>query len=141
MKIRNIRDRFWEKVQKTESCWIWKGCLDKDGYGQFSVRFKCFRAHRFSFFLVRGGIDTGLVIDHLCKNKNCVNPSHMELVTIRENSRRGNQAKISMEEAQKIREQYSTGVFSQRELGSKFGIGQDQISRIVTKNSRKTWIK
>ena len=141
MKIKDIRDRFWEKVQKTDSCWIWKAGLDKDGYGQFSVRFKNFRAHRFAFFLVKGGIDTGLVIDHLCKNKNCVNPNHLELTTVCENSRRGNQAKINMREARVIRQKYKTGLFTQKALGNIFGIGQDQISRIVTKNSRNTWIR
>lgn len=83
--------RFLNKVNKTETCWLWIGCVLKNGYGQFSVNGKKCYAHRYSYELYIGKIPDGLVIDHLCRVRNCTNPEHLEPVTQRQNIRRGNQ--------------------------------------------------
>lgn len=86
------RERFWAKVQKTDGCWVWTGSRIRDGYGSFRLylpRESPFMAHRVAYTLVRGEIPAGLTIDHLCRNKSCVNPEHMEVVTLEENGRRG----------------------------------------------------
>lgn len=84
----NIED-FWSKVEKTESgCWLWVGKVDKDGYGTIHYG-KYRRAHRLSYELLKGNIPEGLVIDHLCRNRACVNPTHLEPVTNHENLMRG----------------------------------------------------
>jgi len=70
-------------------CWIWRGCLDKDGYGQFKAKGKMLFAHRFSYEYYNGKMPNGLVTDHLCRTPACVNPDHLEPVTLRENIRRG----------------------------------------------------
>lgn len=80
--------RFWAKVQKTETCWNWTACLVQ-GYGQVGIGAKQYGAHRVSYVLMFGEIPDGLHIDHLCRNRRCVNPAHMELVTNAENTRRG----------------------------------------------------
>ena len=83
---------FWEKVEKTDNCWSWTAATDKDGYGVWSVRLqgkpKQFRAHRLSYYLAGNDLDEKLTIDHLCKNKACLRPSHLEQVSIRENIKR-----------------------------------------------------
>ncbi len=83
---------FWQKVEKSESCWVWKAAKDRDGYGVWSTReggrLKQYRVHRLSFSIANDGIDNSLTIDHLCKNKLCLNPAHLEQVTIGENVRR-----------------------------------------------------
>lgn len=79
--------RFWSKVKKTSSCWEWTGALTH-GYGHLRVNSKDWRAHRFSYELEFGQIPSGLVLDHLCMNKSCVKPQHLEAVTQAQNVRR-----------------------------------------------------
>lgn len=81
--------RFWSKVSKTPSCWLWTSPLTKKGYGQFTVGSKNFSAHKWSYETFIGPVPGDLTLDHLCRVKHCVNPAHMEPVTREENSRRG----------------------------------------------------
>lgn len=71
-------------------CWIWTGGTINNGYGQsFSEGKKCL-AHRLSYTIFEGEIPSGLTIDHLCKNILCVNPNHLQPVSMRENVMRSN---------------------------------------------------
>jgi hypothetical protein len=90
MPRRTLEQRFWEKVDRRgpDECWPWLASTDGKGYGSFRVG-KHQRAHRFAYELLIGPIPAGLVIDHLCRNRACVNPAHMEPVTPLENQRRG----------------------------------------------------
>ena len=94
--------RFDSKVKVSETrsfngtqCWEWQGRLVGDGYGQFrfSGQNRTTAAHRFSYMTLVGPIPDGLVIDHLCRNTACVNPSHLEPVTNSENVQRGYDAR------------------------------------------------
>ncbi len=80
--------RFWAKVNKTDSCWLWTGATRWGGYGVFHNGVLV-PAHRLSYELARGPIPNGLVLDHLCRVTSCVNPAHLEPVTHRENILRG----------------------------------------------------
>jgi len=85
-----IEERFWSKVEKTDGCWIWIAGIRTDGYGEFHpIRTKTVMAHRFSYELIKGNIPAGLTLDHLCRNRPCVNPDHLEPVTLTENVLRG----------------------------------------------------
>lgn len=82
------QDRFWSKVDKTETCWLWTASLG-DGYGRFRNDGLQDMAHRVAYRLLVGPIPDGLTVDHLCRTRRCVNPAHMELVTSVENVMRG----------------------------------------------------
>lgn len=82
-------ERFWPKVLFifASGCWEWQGSLIR-GYGAFADGAGNHLAHRYAYELLIGPIPDGLTIDHLCRNPRCVNPWHMEPVTIGENIRR-----------------------------------------------------
>ena len=92
-KPRPLADRFWEKVQKTETCWLWTGTMPEHGYGAIyrsrQVGKGRMAAHRVAYEMFRGPIPHGLTIDHLCRNRRCVNPDHLEAVSLAVNVMRG----------------------------------------------------
>ena len=81
--------RFWTKVEFTDTCWLWTGCTDRYGYGQFGTHREVGSAHRWAYEFCVGPIPDGLQIDHLCRTRPCQKPDHMELVTSRVNTLRG----------------------------------------------------
>ena len=83
------QERLWAKVDKSGECWRWLGKFSRDGYGRhWRTGEGDRRAHRLAYELVRGPITGGLDLDHLCRNKWCVNPDHLEPVTVTENHAR-----------------------------------------------------
>lgn len=90
-KAMPAEERFWSYVpdRPPDECWLWTGNVDAYGYGRGTFDGKRQFAHRFAFELAGGTLTPGLVIDHLCRNRLCVNPAHLELVTRTENNRRG----------------------------------------------------
>mgnify|MGYP001601937125 CR=1 FL=1 len=89
---KSVDQRFWEKVDKNGSngCWVWGAWTNERGYGLFSPthRDKIF-AHRWAYENINGPIPEGYQLDHLCRNRICVNPAHLEVVTPQQNTLRG----------------------------------------------------
>lgn len=82
-----VARRFWAKVELNHEtgCWKWRGAVNSRGYGQFALDTVSKSAHRVSYQLHVGAIPEDLQLDHLCGNKRCVNPLHLEPVTAAEN--------------------------------------------------------
>lgn len=145
--------RFWDKVNKTNHCWLWTGPLKEGRYGSFYFRKKGDRAHRVSWVITYGDIPEGLCVLHRCDNTLCVNPEHLFLGTqldnIKDRDDKGRcspgesfqkgsnhkKAKLTEEKVQKIRRLYN-GTCSQQEIAQQFGVSTMTINRILL---RKTW--
>lgn len=97
-KLVSDEERFSRSIENVGDCWVWRLGRDRDGYGHFKVGSmtdgtrRMVRAHRWAYEHFVGKVPAGLQIDHLCRNRACVNPAHMEPVTQLENARRGARA-------------------------------------------------
>ncbi len=82
-------DRFWARVDRTDTCWIWTGKLNPQGYARARWGDTNQMAHRIAYELLVGPVPEDLTLDHLCRVRHCVRPSHLEPVTQRDNVLRG----------------------------------------------------
>jgi hypothetical protein len=126
-----------------DGCWRWLKTTNGLGYGYAFVGRPARRtpsggrphgyrlAHRVSWEAVHGPIPADLQIDHLCRNRACVNPDHLEAVSSGENTRRGALSKLTWNAVREIRSS-SAGT---RELGRRFGVDHSVISRVRTRNA------
>ena len=89
-RTRELRDvcRFFGHAIVRDGCWGWKADIASNGYARFTIRHRSSLAHRYAYQLLRGPIPAGLTIDHLCRNRACVNPWHLEAVTQKVNTLR-----------------------------------------------------
>lgn len=112
-------------------CWIWQRHRNRNGYGTTSRRREggSGLAHRVYYEARFGPVDASRDLDHICRNRACVNPDHLELVTHAENCRRGGYTKLSSEQVVGIRRAMAAGI-SQSELGRRYGVHQTTINAI-----------
>ena len=91
---KTAEERYWEKVDKTDNCWLWTASCTTDGYGKFWNGGKLVVPHRLSYEWTHGDIPDGMQVDHRCHTRNCVRPDHLRLVTHAQNqqNRRGAQS-------------------------------------------------
>ncbi len=81
---------FWSQVNKTDNCWLWTGFVNKRGYGEYASPYLTTRlVHRIAYGLIKGELPD-MPLDHMCREKTCCNPAHLEPVSNLTNVRRSN---------------------------------------------------
>lgn len=119
-------------IDPATGCWVWQRATDPSGYGRMPSHDhpqKTIYAHRVYYERTKGTIPAGLQIDHLCRRRNCVNPAHLEAVTAGENLRRGQAAKLTLEQAQSVHAMLADGE-SMSSIGRRFGVSPSCIKEI-----------
>ena len=85
-RFKTLDERFWEKVEKSDDCWLWTSGKNKFGYGQFRLEGRTRAAHRVAWELTHGPIPEGMCVLHACDVRHCVRPDHIWLGTHNENT-------------------------------------------------------
>lgn len=153
----SIDKRFWGKVKKTDSCWLWTGAKNGNGYGTIRYNGRPIGTHRMSWILANGlDIPKGMQVLHSCDNPLCVRPDHLSLGTLQENSkdmsrkgrasrkgptlpRRGESngsAVLNESDIRSIRSLYATGQHTMKQIANQYGVSDGAVRFIVR---RITW--
>ena len=92
MKAKSLEQRMEEHInyEPNSGCWIWGGATTHDGYAVYKINNKTYYAHRSVYEKEKGPIPDGLTLDHICRVRCCVNPNHLEPMTLRDNIAKGN---------------------------------------------------
>ncbi len=152
MKKRPLLDRFFEKVEKTEKCWLWTASKNTSGYGNFgdgTPQNKLLLVHRFSWQIHKGEIPNNLWVLHKCDVRHCVNPDHLYLGTLKNNikdmmDRKRNRVPIGEEhyltklkthDVKIIRQLFGLGL-KRKEIAKLYKISLKNVRDVI---ARKTW--
>jgi hypothetical protein len=150
---RPLAERFWEKVEKTDGCWLWAGSKRKTGYGSFSVGPSVSEgAHRVAYRLAFGPVPDGCFVLHRCDNPQCVRPDHLFLGSHLDNMAdmraKGRQpkpdhhgeknatAKLTESAVREIRQLFRSGKASVKAVAAEYGVTEGAIRHIL---SGLTW--
>jgi len=133
--------KFWAKVNKTDTCWLWTACTNY-GYGIFRVDKKKLKAHRYSWSLINGTIPKNNIIMHKCDVTQCVNPEHLKLGSQKENItdmvQKGRNARrekhgrttLSQIDINQIRRLIKAGDLTQKAIAEQYNLTQAAITYI-----------
>ncbi len=118
-------------VDPETGCWVWQGAKLPGGYGTMSRSGEQIYTHRYYYERAKGPIPAGLQLDHLCRNRACCNPDHLEPVTHAVNLQRGATAKLTPDDVREIRRIFSEGGVTVTTLSRTYGVAFKTINRIV----------
>lgn len=149
-RYRPQEERFWAMVEKTDSCWLWTGAKHEFGHGIFVTDENLHRvAHRISWTFQNGPIPEGLCVLHNCPggdNPSCVNPTHLFLGTLTDNTQDmikkgrskfyGTAAKLTSDKVVEIRARYAVGDITKKQLATEYRIHPSMVDHII---SRRRW--
>lgn len=134
--------------ERGDGCWLWRGVVNRDGYGTFTVDYKPLLAHRYAWERANGQSAKGHVVMHSCDTPGCVNPAHLRLGTHSENAKdrhrkgrsargeRGGNARLTEAQVKEIRARYVPKVVTQKMLAAEYGVSRDLVLKII---NRRLW--
>lgn len=126
----NLEERLLARLRFSDGCWVWRGCVTKGGYGRLALAGRRDWVHRFvAEWCLGRKLKRNEHVDHLCRTRACSRPSHLEVVTPRENTRRGAVAKLSAEEVEELKNRRSNGE-PVKSLALAFGVHYSHVSKI-----------
>jgi len=140
-RSRPLAERFWQKVNKTGTCWLWTGALDGKGYGAIGVEGKRHTASRISYEMAHGVIPNGVFVCHSCDVPACVNPDHLFLGNASINmidmakKERGNKS-LTADQVRQIRTRLRAGD-KHRDIAKDFGVSYGLVGQINTRRARQ----
>jgi hypothetical protein len=131
---------FLSFVNKTDTCWLWTGYKANNGYGHVRIGKKIVSSHRVAYNMWNGSIPNGLLIRHLCRNRECVNPKHLVIGTHSDNNGidrirdKSYRHKLDEDDIRNIRI-LSGFAFTHKELAKEYGISKEMIGQIIRKTA------
>lgn len=139
VQINNFLNKVEIDYKEPNGCWLWVGCKCPKGYGVVNLNNKAYRSHRVAYeYWMEKEIPRDKVINHLCSVRNCVNPHHLEVVTQRENVRKGltkgpknHFAKLTQEIVDEIRSKWATGNYLKKELAKEYNLSATHVGDLI----------
>lgn len=134
---------FWDRVQKTDSCWFWKLTPYATGYGMCQIKGRRIGAHVLSWEIHNGPVPSGMNVCHNCPggdNPGCINPAHLFLGTDRDNHldafKKGRRGKLKPFQVQEIRNAMPLSFAQKLEFSARFRVSLDSVRNVV---NGRTW--